>query len=80
MSSTKRKHSGGWQERNRVNKSNPKNIYCLHCKYFELDDSHYTGYCKYTGYQSLIKKKYYQRCKDFDWKENIIDTSEEGKE
>ena len=47
MNSTKRKHSGGWQERNRVNKSNPKNIYCLHCKYFGIDESHYTGYCKY---------------------------------
>lgn len=75
MSSTKRKHSGGWQERNRVNKSNPKNKYCDHCRFWKCFACDNPNGCKYKE-----PREYYHRCKNFEWKENIIDTSEEATE
>lgn len=49
-----------------VNKDNPKNIYCDHCKHWNR------GTCKCTKskyYQNY--RDYYHRCKCFEWRDDI---------
>lgn len=53
--------------RNRVNKSNKKNIYCAHCK-------HWCGAEEFCEKKDRFSK-YYQRCKSFEWADDIVDVS-----
>ena len=54
-----------------VNKDNPENIYCDHCKHWKCTDSFYTSICNNPAsvhYQN--PRAYWGRCKCFEWKEN----------
>ena len=55
-------------KKNLVNKKNPKNIYCAHCEHWEGGD---VRLCTKTDEH----KEYYQRCKAFEWRQNIVDIS-----
>lgn len=55
-----------------VNKDNPKNIYCDHCKHWNGKHQSYHITCNNPAsphYQA--PRAYWNRCKCFEWKENI---------
>lgn len=56
-----------------INKSNPKNIYCGHCEFFNDSGNKMYGQpimiCNNPeGRNYLLKRYYYHRCKCFMWK------------
>ena len=69
-----------------VNKNNPKNIKCEHCKHW--DKEHKTTITMTNGYVHLPidlpmctvsgdAKYYYNRCKNFEWAERYNQEEEE---
>lgn len=62
-----------------VNKDNPKNIYCAHCKHFANSGTSWMGcvvmVCGNKNSKHYQRQRYYyHRCKAFEWEE-----SEDGK-
>ena len=58
-----------------INKDNPKNIYCGHCKHFkDSERKDVFGQTRMICYnkkskQYLCKRYYYHRCKAFEWED-----------
>ena len=57
-----------------VNRENPKNIYCGHCKHFMNSGTSWLGcvvmVCGNPNSKNYQKQRYYyHRCKQFEWKE-----------
>lgn len=55
-----------------INKSNPKNIYCGHCKHFENSGTSWCGcvvmVCGNENSEYYQRQRYYyHRCKAFEW-------------
>ena len=62
-----------------INKDNPKNIYCGHCKYFKDSGSKRYGQpvmicTNPDSKHHQFGRYYYNRCKSFEWED-----SEDGK-
>lgn len=54
-----------------VNKDNPRNIKCEHCKFFEraeLDDWKSPDWCCLHQ----VTKNYWNRCKQFEWRDKYM--------
>lgn len=49
----------------RVDKTKKSNIKCEHCKYWERPDDMVYGKCFWD-----IKKNYWNRCENFDWRDD----------
>ncbi len=57
-----------------VNRENPKNIYCDHCKHFKNSGTSRLGcvvmVCVNPNSKNFQKQRYYyHRCKQFEWEE-----------
>ena len=51
-----------------INKDNPKNIYCAHCKHYKAHPNIFMMICanpKSKHYQA--NRYYWHRCKAFEW-------------
>lgn len=53
-----------------INKDNPKNIYCSHCKHWEEDENIFEhGTCiNPESIYFLCDRAYWCRCKCFEWR------------
>lgn len=57
-----------------INKDNPKNIYCAHCKHFVNSGTSWLGcqvmICGNSNSKHYQRQRYYyHRCKAFEWKD-----------
>lgn len=50
-----------------IDKSNPKNIYCAHCKSAKDNGDNYICNCP-TSQHYNKQRHYWNRCKSFSWK------------